>query len=202
MQKRQLTKLLNKMKKSILILTMSAIVFGGMMMFASCDKANSIGESIGDNMTQVMVGYNSCGGGCISTNIRCCGTCSASGWRSTCGPADYGCVRITQNTQPITYRFECWHIGPDKAAWNGNYNFGLDLNNPILQNAKFYRVKREIGTDSIYEFDTQFSYNEESTIAFFDPDIILESLLPELKYKINFFDSSDQLLHSIDYNHQ
>lgn len=38
MQKRQLTKLLNKIKKSILILTMSAIVFGGMMMFASCDK--------------------------------------------------------------------------------------------------------------------------------------------------------------------
>lgn len=132
------------------------------------------------------VPYNGCGGGCVSNNSRCCGTCSVKG--KGCGPDEYMCVRI--QSLGGSYRLECWHFGP---SWSliGNA-FGIDVDNAPISNCSYFRIRKELNNNLPIILDSNEVYNSESTVVGWDP--ISDSNFVSLKYHFDFYNSGDSLL--------
>ncbi len=145
--------------------------------------------------------YNQ-GGGCISTNTRCWGTCSASDWRKQgdC-PDEYGCVRIMNIYGE--YRFECWHFGPIWSIYkdSNNISFGIDVSSQNLSQCEYYAIKRII--DGVEEtINTHISYTSgDNTIVYLDEDLSEDDNFTSLIYQIEFFDSQNNLLFAYTYQY-
>jgi hypothetical protein len=193
------------MKKIKLTLNILAFGFVFTICLFSCKKSIEKNKEKLDLFSiepSIYLGYNGCAGECISVNTRCCGTCSASEYRTqgSC-PADYGCVAVRSATTPYYYRYECWFISPYPPGLINNpdsiYLFGLDIADEIP--AFYYRVIRQLKYENddinYMTSDLMEIGNNNKTIVYIDENIDLSNNIDILSYTILFYDDSDNLVH-------
>ncbi len=147
--------------------------------------------------TLALIPYNGCGGGCISTNGRCCGTCSSidKGTQVGC-PSEYSCVRV-QGVNGVN-RFECWHYGPDWGSTTIGNAFGVDIPNAPMTNCSFFKIFKQINTNPLTLLSDNITYNDDYTVAGWDSTI--ESGYTTLKYYFEFYTSAGSLICTIIFN--
>jgi hypothetical protein len=177
------------------------VTLGSLMIFSfgkvlykdrgSQQSTSAVYGSKPSNVKTSTLPYNGCGGGCISNNSICCGTCMTKG--IGCGAEEYMCVKILQLDG--SYRLECWHFGPELGTIANT--FGIDISNAPINNCGYFRIRKELNSIPPVILDSNVIYNNELTIA--GMDTIVDTSYVSLKYHFDFFTGNDSFLFTQTY---
>lgn len=177
---------------SLMIFSFSKVLYKGR---GSQHSTSTVHGSKLSNVKTSTGPYNGCGGGCISNNSRCCGTCSETAKGKGCGPEEYMCVRV--QGLDGSNRYECWHYGPEWGTNTIGNAFGVDIQNAPINNCAYFTILKELNNNPPIILDSNEVYQNENTVAGWDP--ILDTSFVSLKYHFKFYSAGGSLLASQTY---